>query len=169
MTLSLYEAAVPTCTRALENLAAILGKAAHHAEQNGIDASVLLNARLYPDMFPFVRQVQIATDIANRGVARLAGQVPASMPDEETTFEQLGDRIRHTLELLGAAPREAVDAGAERTITFPLRGREVTFEANSYLFNFVLPNVFFHVATAYAILRHNGVPLGKADFLGQIP
>lgn len=169
MTLSMYEAAVPTCARSLENLAAILGKAAQHAETNNIDPSVLLNARLFPDMFPLVRQVQIATDIANRGIARLSGREPASMPDDETTFDQLGDRVRKTLKLISAAPREEIDASAERVIRFPLRGREIEFDGQTYLLNFILPNVFFHVATAYDILRHNGVPLGKADFLGDIP
>lgn len=167
MALSLYDATVTPCTRALENLAAFLGKAVKHAEQSGYDPAVLLEARLYPDMFPLLRQVQIATDIANRGVARLAGREPEPLPDTERSFDELGDRIRRALELIAAAPRPAIEADAGREIRFPLRGNEMVFDARGYVFSFVLPNVYFHVTTAYAILRHNGVPLGKRDFLGE--
>lgn len=167
MSLSMYEATVPVCIRMLSSLDQILVKAAEHADQHDIDPSVLINARLFPDMFALVRQVQIACDIANRGVARLAGMDPVSMADEETSFEQLRERISRTLEILEAVPRDAIDGSEQRSIRFPLRGHEMQFEGQDYLFQFVLPNVFFHVTTAYNILRHNGVVLGKRDFLGE--
>lgn len=167
MTLSMYQALVPGVVRMLGNLAAILEKAAAHAETHGFDPSVLVEARLYPDMLPLVRQVQIATDIASRGAARLAGQEPPGTPDTETTISQLGDRLRRTIGFLESFSPDQIDGSEDRSIRFKIRGEDVTFDGQSYLLNFVLPNVYFHITTAYNILRHNGMPLGKRDFLGD--
>jgi len=166
MAISTYDASVSVCVRTLGNLIGILEKAAAHCEANNIDPAVLVNARLFPDMFPLARQVQVATDIAKRGGARLAGREPDSVPDTETTFPELIDRVRSVISLLESLTPEQMDGAGGRQITFILRGREMTFDGKTFLLDFVLPNVFFHVTTAYAILRHNGVELGKPDFLG---
>ncbi len=167
MTLSMFEAAVPPMARSLRNLAAILAKAAAHAEARGIDPTVLLQARLYPDMFPLVRQVQIATDIARRGLARLAGVESSSMEDNEAGFDDLIGRIATTLTNLEAFTPEQIDGTETKAIELPIRGETLRFSGQSFLLLFVLPNVYFHVTTAYDILRHNGVELGKRDFLGE--
>ncbi len=143
----------------------ILAKAADHAETQKIEQSVLLNARLYPDMFPLVRQVQIASDIAARGLARLAGEDPLSMPDEETSFCELQARVAKAKALLQGLSAEAIDADPDADITFPVGPQTMTMKRQAYFLNFILPNVYFHVATAYDILRHSGVPLGKRDYL----
>lgn len=162
----MYKASIPVFSRNLKVLDAVLAKAAAHADAHGIDPSVLVNARLYPNMFPLVRQVQIATDIALRGAARLAGQEPTSVPDDESSFDELRGRLRHALETLGAYRAEQIDGSETRAIHLKLPSGEMKFDGQSFLLNFVLPNMFFHVTTAYNILRHNGVPLGKTDFLG---
>lgn len=167
MTLSMFEAAVPPLARSLRNLAAILAKAAAHAEAKGIDPAVLLQARLYPDMFPLVRQVQIATDIARRGLARLGGEESASMEDNEAGFDDLIGRIEATLASLEAFTPEQIDGTETKAIELPIRGETLRFSGQSFLLFFVLPNVYFHVTTAYDILRHNGVELGKRDYLGE--
>ncbi|WP_216901442.1 DUF1993 family protein [Synechococcus sp. CCY 9618] len=167
MTLSMFEAAVPPLARSLTNLIAILRKAAAHAEARGIEPAVLLQARLYPDMFPLVRQVQIATDIARRGLARLAaGEAPA-MEDNETSFEELIERIEATLAYLATLAPEQIDGSEARPIELPVRGETLHFTGQAFLLFFILPNVYFHVTTAYDLLRHNGVELGKRDFLGE--
>jgi hypothetical protein len=162
----MYQALVPVASHMFRNLAAILEKGEAHAKAQGYEPSVLIDARLYPDMLPLARQVQIATDIAARGAARLAGREPPSVPDTEKTFEELGQRISRTIEYLKSFPREQIDGSEERTITFKIGGEDMTFKGQSYLLHFVWPNVYFHITTAYNILRHNGVPLGKRDFLG---
>ena len=167
MTLSMFEAAVPPLARSLRNLAAILAKAAAHAEARGIDPAVLLQARLYHDMLPLVRQVQIATDIARRGLARLAGVESSSMEDNEAGFDDLIGRIETTLTSLEGFTPEQIDGTETKAIELPIRGETLSFNGQSFLLFFVLPNVYFHVTTAYAILRHNGVELGKRDFLGE--
>ena len=167
MTLSMYGVAVPPLARSLTNLSGILAKAAAHAEANGIDPAVLLQARLYPDMFPLVRQVQIATDIARRGLARLAGVESAAMEDNEASFADLIGRIETTLTSLAAFSPEQIDGTETKPIELPIRGETLHFSGQSFLLLFVLPNVYFHVTTAYDILRHNGVELGKRDFLGE--
>ncbi|MEA5413274.1 DUF1993 domain-containing protein [Synechococcus sp. BA-120 BA3] len=167
MTLSMFEAAVPPLARSLRNLAAVLAKAAAHAEARGIDPAVLLQARLYPDMFPLVRQVQIATDIARRGLARLAGVESSSMEDNEAGFDDLIGRIAATLASLEGFTPEQIDGTETKAIELPIRGETLRFNGQSFLLFFVLPNVYFHVTTAYDILRHNGVELGKRDFLGE--
>ncbi len=167
MSLSMFEAAVPPLARSLRNLAGILAKAAGHAESRGIDPDVLLQARLYPDMFPLVRQVQIATDIARRGLARLAGVESVSMEDHEASFDDLIGRIETTVASLEGFCAEQIDGTETKAIELPIRGETLRFSGQSFLLFFVLPNVYFHVTTAYDILRHNGVELGKRDFLGE--
>ncbi|ULQ47616.1 DUF1993 domain-containing protein [Flagellatimonas centrodinii] len=165
-TLSLYAAAVPPLSRALQNLKTVLGKAAAHAEAQGWDAAVLLQARLFPDMFPLVRQVQIATDMAKGCGARLTGAEVPSWPDDEIDFAGLQARIDRACELLAGLDPTAFDGAADRAITLKTPRGELAFTGLSYLQGFVLPNVYFHCTTAYNLLRHNGVPLGKRDFLG---
>ncbi len=167
MSLSMYQAAVPALARSLTNLAAILAKAAAHAEARSLDPAVLLQARLYPDMFPLVRQVQIATDIARRGLARLAGVESTAMADDEASFTDLIGRLETTLASLSAFSPEQIDGTETKAIELAIRGETLRFSGQSFLLFFVLPNVYFHVTTAYAILRHNGVELGKRDFLGE--
>ena len=167
MTLSMHEAAVPPLARSLSNLSGILAKAAAHAEAKGIDPAVLLQARLYPDMFPLVRQVQIATDIARRGLARLAGVESTAMEDNEASLEALISRIETTVASLEGFLPEQLNGTETKPIELPIRSETLHFSCQSFLLFFVLPNVYFHVTTAYAILRHNGVELGKRDFLGE--
>lgn len=167
MTLSMHGAAVPPLARSLNNLSGILAKAAAHAEARGIDPAVLLQARLYPDMFPLVRQVQIATDIARRGLARLAGVESTAMDDNEASFEELIGRIKATLASLEGFSAEQIDGSETKPIELTIRSETLHFSGQSFLLFFVLPNVYFHVTTAYDILRHNGVELGKRDFLGE--
>jgi hypothetical protein len=167
MSLTMYQAAVPPLARSLNNLIGILRKGAAHAESRGIEPAVLLQARLYPDMFPLVRQVQIATDIARRGLARLAGGEAPAMEDNETGFEELIERIGKTLTYLDTLRPEQIDGSETKEIELPIRGETLRFDGQTFLLVFVLPNVYFHVTTAYDILRHNGVELGKRDYLGE--
>jgi uncharacterized protein len=164
----MYDVAVPPMIRILTHLRSILEKAATHAETKKIDPSVLINSRLYPDMFPLVRQVQIATDVAKGAVSRLAGLEPPKYEDVETTFPELLARIDKTIALLESADPKQLDGTEENTILLPMHDKTVTFKGLPYLVDFVLPNVYFHVTTVYAILRHNGVEIGKKDFLGNI-
>lgn len=147
------------------SLDGILAKAAEHAETQKIEEAAFLNTRLYPDMFPMSRQVQIACDIAARGLSRLAGVEPPSFPDEETTFEELRGRIKKAQAVIDGLSVDAIDAGPEKDITFPVGTETMTLKRHAFLLNFVLPNVYFHVTTAYDLLRHCGAPLGKRDFL----
>lgn len=169
MTLSMYQASVPVFIRGLTNLAAILQKAAAHAQAKEIDPAVLVNARLYPDMFPLPRQVQIATDHARGATARLAGMERPSCPDTETTLEELQARIANTIAYLETFKPAQIDGSEDRTITVPIRGNDVQFSGQPYLLGFALPNFYFHTVTAYAILRHAGVEIGKADYIGSLP
>jgi uncharacterized protein len=166
MSLSMYQASVPVLKRTLTNLSAILDKAVADAESRKIDPAVLVNSRLAPDMHPLSRQVQIASDIAKGGVARLAGVEPPSYADTEASFPELKERIAKTVAFLDGFKADQVDGSEDRQIKLTFPGGEMNFSGRDYLFNFVLPNVFFHVTTAYAILRHNGVAIGKRDFLG---
>ena len=166
MSLSMHQISIPVFARALNNLAAILNKAATHVEARKIDPSVLINYRLAPDMLPLSRQVQIASDTAKGCAARLAGVDVPSFADTETTFPELQERIDKTLAFLNTLTAEQIDGSESRTVTIQLRGKDVQFVGLAYLTSFVLPNLYFHVTTAYAILRHNGVELGKADYLG---
>lgn len=168
MSLSMYQASIPVLIRGLENLAAILRKAAAHAEVKKIAPQVFLDARLAPDMFPLVRQVQIVSDTAKGCAARLAGVEVPSYPDTETSFAELQERIARTLTFLqGIAPAQ-VDGSKERPIVLKAHDQAIHFTGQTYLLGFVLPNFFFHLTTAYGILRHNGVEIGKKDYLGAV-
>jgi hypothetical protein len=168
MPVSMFESSVPIFVKALTNLRSILAKAARHAEAKKIDEGALLQARLYPDMLPFTRQVQIASDTARGGGARLAGVEPPAYEDNEQSFAELTARVDRTLEYLNTLRAAQFEGAEARPITRPVRGQPKTFTGVNYLQQFVLPNLFFHVTIAYAILRHNGVELGKADFLGAL-
>lgn len=168
MSISMYVASVPPMIRSLTNLRSILEKAAAHAESKKIAPSVLVNARLYPDMFPLVRQVQIATDVAKGAVSRLAGLEPPKYEDNESTFPEILARIDKTIALLESSDAGQIDGTEDKTIAFPMHDKTLNFKGLPYLLDFVLPNVYFHVTTVYAILRHNGVEIGKKDFLGDI-
>lgn len=168
MSISMYLASVPPMLRALANLRAILEKAAAHAEAKKIAPAVLVNARLYPDMFPLSRQVQIASDNAKGAASRLAGMEPPKYEDNESTFAELVARLDKTIAFLETFKPEQIDGSEDKTITLPMHDRTVTFKGMPYLLDYVLPNIYFHVTTAYAILRHNGVEIGKQDFLGKI-
>ncbi len=166
MTISMYQASVPVFLHTLGTLSAILRKALAHAEANTIDPAVLLASRLYPDMLPLLRQVQVATDNVKGPAARLAGIAPPVFEDTETNFEELLARIDKTTAFLHTLTPEQIDGSEARTITLKLRGEDVNLAGQAYLLHFALPNFFFHVTTTYAILRHNGVPIGKQDYLG---
>lgn len=167
MPLSMFQASVPVFIRVMNNLKVVLDKGAAHAAASKIDPTVLLNSRLFPDMFPLVRQVQIASDNAKGGGARLAGMTPPKYEDNETTFPELNARIEKTVAFLQTLTPVQIDGSEERTINLTLGKKTLTFQGQAYLFGLVLPNLYFHVTTAYAILRHCGVPLGKEDFLGK--
>ena len=164
--LSMYQATVPVAQRALRNLRQLLVKAEAHAQAQSYEAGVLLQTRLYPDMLPLLRQVQIATDTAKNAAARLAGVEALRFEDEEASFAQLYDRLDRAIDYLDTFTPEQFAGSEGRAISVPRRGREpLQFDGRAYLLGFVTPNLYFHVATAYAILRSAGVPLGKADFL----
>lgn len=165
---SMYVVSIPPITRSLSNLRSILEKAVVYAETKKINPSVLVNARLYPDMYPLSRQVQIATDVAKGGATRLAGLEPPKFEDNESTFAELIARIDKTLALLESLKPEQIDGSENRTIILPMHDKTLNFKGLPYLLEFVLPNVYFHVTTVYAILRHNGMEIGKKDFLGDI-
>jgi hypothetical protein len=169
MNLSMYNASVPVFTHGLKNLAAVLKKGADHAKARGIEPAVLVNARLFPDMFPLARQVQIATDMAKGGAARLAGVEVPSFPDTESSFEELQQRIARTLAFLKGLKATQYAGADARHIQLQMRMGSIGFDGRDYLVGWVLPNFYFHLATAYNILRHNGVELSKADFLGSVP
>ncbi len=167
MTLSMYAASVPAFTHALGALSTIIDKAAVHCAAKKIDPAALTAARLYPDMFAFVKQVQLACDFAKNGVGRLAGEAP-KFPDDEATFDELKARIAKTVDYLKSVKAEAVDASADKDVKFPTGpDSTMTLPGAQYLVFVVLPNFYFHATTAYDILRHNGVELGKLDFLGR--
>ena len=168
MTLSMYQASVPVLKRQLGSLAAILAKGAAHAAAAGIDPATMLAARLAPDMLPLTRQVQIASDGAKGGAARLAGIEPPSFADDETSFDDLQARIAKTLAFLDTIAPAQIDGSEDRAITLMAGPREFNFTGQDFLFHFVLPNFLFHVTTAYALLRHQGVEIGKMDYLGGV-
>jgi len=166
MPISMYDACVPVMIRTLRNLSAILEKGAASAEARKIDPAVLIGARLAPDMHPLSRQVQIASDSAKGAAARLTGGEAPSFADTETTFPELQARITRTIDYLEAFKPAQFDGADERSIVLKTPGGDLTFRGQAFLFNFALPNLLFHATTAYAILRHNGVDIGKRDFLG---
>jgi uncharacterized protein len=167
MTISMYQASVPPIIRSLHNLITILDKGAAHAEAKKIDSTVLINSRLYPDMLPLSKQVQIASDVTRRGAARLAGLEAPAMADNETTFPALIDRIKNTIAYLETFTPAQIDGSEDKTIILPMGKESITMAGMPYLIVFILPNLYFHVTTAYNILRHSGVELGKMDFLGK--
>lgn len=168
MTNFMYLTSVPPIIRSLTNLRSILEKAANHAEINKIDPAVLVNARLFPNMYPLSRQVQIATDVAKGAASRLAELEPPKFEDNEAAFPELLARIDKTVALLESIKPELIEGSEDRTIQLPMHDKTISFKGLAYLTDFVLPNVYFHVTAAYAILRHNGVNIGKHDFLGEI-
>lgn len=166
MTLSMSSASLPACTRMLTNLSHILAKAEQFVEAKKIDPTALTTYRLAPDMFPFTRQVLIACDAAKNGVARLSGIEAPKFDDTETSFEQLQERIRKTLAFIATVPAAAIDGTEEKEFTFPAGPDKTrTMKGQDYLNHWMLPNLYFHITTAYTILRHNGVEVGKVDYL----
>jgi hypothetical protein len=165
LSLTLYDASIPLYVRMLRNLAAFLEKAEAHAGEKGLDPASLTSARLAPDMAPLTGQVQMASDAAKGGAARLAGIEPPSMPDTESTFAELKDRVERTIFYLETIERDRINSGEGRPIEMKFPGATMTFSARDFLFQFSVPNFLFHVTTAYDVLRHKGVPLGKMDFL----
>ncbi len=166
MTMSMYNALVPGLSNTLQALSAVLAKGAAHCEARKIDPNALLQSRVFPDMFPLTRQVQIACDMAKGGVARLAGVDNPKFDDSETTFEQLQDRIARTLAFMHSVSPDQIDGSEAKVITLPLPSRTLEFTGQQYLTTFVIPNVYFHATTAYNLLRQGGVDIGKRDFLG---
>lgn len=168
MTISMYSASVPIFVRGLNNIPAWLDKAQAHATARKFDTSVYLTARLAPDMLTFTRQIQIATDGAKGCVARLAGVENPSFEDNEASFDDLRARIAKTIDFVKSVPADAIDGSEARDIELPTRsGEPRRFKGEDYLKHFALPNFYFHCTTAYALLRHNGVDIGKTDFLGR--
>jgi len=164
----MFQCSVPIFIKALTNLKAILEKCAAHAQAKKIDEAVLLQARLYPDMLSLTGQVQIAADMARGGADRLTGSEPQSWEDNEKTFADLIARVDRTIEYLTSYKVNQFDGSDTRQVTRKLRGQPRTFTGANYLQQFVVPNLYFHVTTAYDILRHNGVELAKMDFLGSL-
>ncbi len=168
--MSMSSAALPTFEIGLNALLGLLDKAEAYAQAKKIDPAVLLNARLYPDMFAFTRQVQIVTDQAKGGGARLAGMDPPKFEDNETTIAELKARVAKTLAFVKTLDAKAIDGAGDRDVVFPMGPtNKGNMKGADYLNHFVLPNFYFHLTTAYDILRHNGVELGKRDYLGAIP
>lgn len=166
MTVMIYNQLVPVFSEMLSNLDEVLSKAEGDAEAREIDAQVFLNGRIAPDMLSLTKQVQIMTDMAKGGACRLAGQELPSWPDDEQSFADLHARIAKTQALLNSFKPEDFDGAEDRSIELKFPGGELKFTGNDYFLNFVVPNFYFHYTTAYAILRHNGVQIGKRDFLG---
>jgi len=165
--ISMYRASVPVFTRVLKNLDVILDKAAVYTTEKKIDPSVLLNSRLAPNMFALTRQVQIITDQIKGCVSRLAGVEVPRYEDNETTFADLKARLEKTLAYIGTFKPEQIDGTEDKDITLTLGGTTRQFKGLDYLLNSATMHVYFHYTTAYAILRHNGLELGKRDYLGQ--
>ena len=170
MSYSLSHASLPVFEICLNALSGILDRVEVHATAKKIDPAVLLNARLFPDMFALTRQVQVTTDQAKNGAARLAGVEPPRYEDNETSFGELKARVAKTVAYVKTLDPKQIDAAADREITFPLGPtNKGHMKGSDYLTHFVLPNFYFHLTAAYAILRHCGVEIGKRDFLGAIP
>jgi hypothetical protein len=163
----MYQASIPVFVRMLGNLSVILDKAAAHAEAKNIDPAIFVNARLTPDMFPLSRQVQIATDMVKGCAARLAGIEVPSYEDTETTFAELQARIAKTKAFIETVSASQIDGSEQREIILKFGSHELNLSGQAYLLDFVLPNFHFHLTTTYAILRHNGVEIGKKDYTGD--
>ncbi len=169
MPITMYQASVPVFTQMLTALTGVLDKAEAHATAKKIDPAALLNDRLYPDMFPLSRQVQIATDFARGCSARLAGQEMPAYDNTEASFADLKARIKKTIDFMAGLKADQIDGSEQRAIKLTVAGNPMSFEGEGYLTRFALPHFFFHCATAYDILRHNGVEVGKRDYLGKHP
>ena len=168
MSITMYSASVPVFVRLLGNLSAWLDKAAAHAEAKKFDQSVYITSRLAPDMLPFPNQIQIACDGVKFGVARLSGVEAPKFEDNETTLAQLKERIAKTLAFVQSVDADKIVGTEEKDISVPRRSGAIVMKGEFYLRHFVMPNFYFHLTTAYALLRHNGVELGKGDFLGSL-
>ncbi len=166
MSITFYQASIPVFAQMMKNISEILKKAETHAEVKKIDPLVLTGARLYPDMAPLTRQIQIMSDAAKGFAARAAGVENPSFPDTETTFAELQARLAKTQDFLASIKPEQIDGQEGRDVTLKLGGNDVTFKAQLFLLRMALPNFFFHATTSYDILRHNGVEIGKLDYLG---
>jgi hypothetical protein len=167
MPLTMSQVAVPTFVRGLTGLKGVLAKAKAQAEAKGIDPNALLQARLYPDMFALPRQVQICADFAKGAVARLAGAEVPSWDDNEATFDELIARVDRTIAFVQGIDAGAIDGSEDRDITLVRRGESTVHKGQAYLIDQAIPNFYFHLTTAYAILRHNGVEIGKKDYLAM--
>lgn len=167
MTISMYTASAPVFKQLLGSLSAVLAKAETHANAKKIDPAALTEARLFPDMFPLRRQVLIAADFAKGACARLAGVEVPKYEDNEQSFAELQARIAKTLAFIDTLSAAQIDGSEERDISFTVAGQPREFKGQTYLLHYALPNFYFHLTTAYAILRHNGVELGKRDFIGS--
>jgi len=168
MTISIYEISVLTYIRQLENFSEILKKTKIHLVNKKIDEQVFINARLFPDMLPLSKQIQIACDFAKASSARLASVEIPSFPDNEKTFDEFLERIKKTINFLKTFKAEHFISSAEKKISYSAHGMDFNFIGRDYLLNFAVPNFYFHFITAYSILRNQGVELGKADFIGKI-
>ncbi|MGH8222696.1 MAG: DUF1993 domain-containing protein [Woeseiaceae bacterium] len=168
MTIAVHDLAIAPLLGMLRNLDAIVSKAERYADLKKIDPKVLINARLYPDMLPFVGQIRIATDTAKGAAARLSGNPLPSWPDEERTFAEVHERIQKAVDYLGSFKPQQFEGAEARNIELKLGPHHVKFTGKNYITSFVLPNFYFHVTAAYAILRHNGLEIGKVDYLGAI-
>jgi hypothetical protein len=167
MTFSMYSASVPVFKQILNSLAAIIDKAEAHAAAKKIEPAALLQARLFPDMFPFARQIQIAADFAKGAAARLAGAEVPKYEDDEQSFADLKERIAKTVAFIDSLPQDGIEASAQRDITTGSGDKAKQWKGQVYLMHYALPHFFFHSTTAYDILRHNGVEVGKKDFVGS--
>ncbi len=167
MTFSMYSASVPVFKQILGSLSAILDKAEAHALEKKIEPAALLQARLYPDMFPFLRQIQVAADFAKGASARLAGVDVPKYEDTEHSFADLKARLAKTIAFIDALPQADLEASADRDISTSSGANAKQFKGQVYLMHYALPHFYFHATTAYAILRHNGVEVGKKDFIGS--
>jgi hypothetical protein len=167
MAFTIYDASIPPLVYMLENLGHVLRTGEAHARENGKDASEYLEARLAPDMYNLIRQVQVSTDMAKGCGGRLAGAEIPKFEDTETSFAELQDRLTRAVTFLKGLDRSAFDGAEDKAVTLKFPNAEFHFNGRDYLNNFAMPNVYFHITTAYAILRHKGVPLGKPDFLGR--
>jgi uncharacterized protein len=168
MTISMYQASVPVFVKGLTNLKGILEKAVAHAQAHKIDDTVFVTARLFPNMLPLSKQVQIASDFARGTTARLAGSEPPAWEDNEKTLADLIARVQKTIDFVNPFTAAQIDGSEGRAITRPFRGQPKTFTGINYLLLYAFPNFYFHTVTTYDILRHNGVEVGKADFVGAI-
>ena len=169
MAISMYKASIPVFIHVLENLMGIVDKGATYAESKKIDPAILINARLYPNMYTFARQIQIATDMSKGCAARLAGQDPPSYSDNECSFAELRSRLEKTIAFLKTFTADQIDGTEEKSVNLKVGGQPKSFQGLPYLTRYVLPNLYFHTSIAYAILRHNGVELAKKDYLGNLP